>query len=78
LGGHKFLAHANLLPEIPELWFAAYHHRELCMPRAQLLAEVESSLIKELKKRLIDEGMTYRDWLERQIAAYLAKSKEQK
>ena len=44
------------------------------MPRAQLLAEVESSLIKELKKRLIDEGMTYRDWLERQIWTYLAKS----
>lgn len=43
------------------------------MPRAQLLAEVESSLIKELKKRLIDEGMTYRDWLERQIWTYLAK-----
>lgn len=43
------------------------------MPRAQLLAEVEKSLIKELKKKLIDEGMTYRDWLERQIWSYLAK-----
>jgi hypothetical protein len=43
------------------------------MPRAQLLAEVETSLIKELKKRLIDDGMTYRDWLERQIWSYLAK-----
>jgi hypothetical protein len=43
------------------------------MPRAQLLAEVEKSLIKELKKKLIDEGITYRDWLERQIWTYLAK-----
>ena len=43
------------------------------MPRAQLLAEVEKSLIKELKKKLIDDGITYRDWLERQIWSYLTK-----
>lgn len=40
--------------------------------RAQLLAEIDVKLIKELKKQLIDEGTTYRDWLERQIGHYLA------
>ena len=38
----------------------------------QILAELDAELIKKLKKKLIDDGLSYRAWLEQQIREYLA------
>ncbi len=40
--------------------------------RAQLLAEIDPDRIKALKKKLIDDELTYRAWLEQRIQEYLA------
>ena len=40
----------------------------------QILAELDTELIKKLKKQLIDDGLSYRAWLEQQIREYLAQS----
>jgi hypothetical protein len=39
--------------------------------KKMLLAEVDPELAKTLKKRLIDGGLTYREWLENAIMDYL-------
>jgi hypothetical protein len=36
-----------------------------------MFAEVEPALAKRLKKRLIDDGKTYRRWLEEAMREYL-------
>jgi hypothetical protein len=40
--------------------------------QTQILAALDSELVKQLKKKLIDDGLSYRAWLERQILEYLA------
>jgi len=37
----------------------------------QLLAEMDTALVKALKKRLIDDGLTYRAWLEERVREYV-------
>ena len=39
--------------------------------RSRILAEIDTNLVKALKKRLIDDDLTYREWLDRQIRKYL-------
>ncbi len=39
--------------------------------RVQLTAVIDRELKKELFKALIDEGITYREWLEKEILSYL-------
>lgn len=43
------------------------------MTHSTLLAQIPPELAKALKKRLIDKGITYKDWLIKQIAAELKK-----
>ena len=45
--------------------------------RSQILAEIDTNLVKALKKRLIDDDLTYREWLDRQIRKYLADKPQQ-
>ena len=40
--------------------------------RAQLIGKVDREKATALKHRLLDDGLTFRDWLERQIDRYLA------
>ncbi len=40
----------------------------------QILAELDTELVKRLKKKLIDDDLSYRAWLERQILEYLAQT----
>ncbi len=41
--------------------------------QSQLNAEVDPELAKALKIRLIQDDLTYRAWLERQIREYVSK-----
>jgi hypothetical protein len=43
------------------------------MTHATLLAQIDPELAKALKKRLIDQGITYKDWLIKQIEKELKK-----
>ncbi len=45
--------------------------------RSQILAELDTELIKALKKKLIDDGLTYRAWLEQRVQEYLGLPKEE-
>ncbi len=44
--------------------------------RKQLLVELDPAMIKRLKKRLIDDELTYRAWVERRIREYLQTPKK--
>ncbi len=39
--------------------------------RSQILAELDTVLVKALKKTLIDDGLTYRAWLEQRVREYV-------
>ena len=41
--------------------------------QVQLNAEIDAELAKALKIRLIQDDLTYRAWLERQIRKYVSK-----
>ena len=41
----------------------------------QMLAEVDKAQAKRFRKRLIDDGLTYRAWLEARINRYLEETK---
>ena len=43
--------------------------------RKQLLVELDPGLVKRLKKRLIDDGLTYKAWVEQRIREYLISKK---
>ena len=46
---------------------------EMTMPRrTQISAEVEPELYKALKKKLIDDGLTIRAWIEQQARSYVS------
>ncbi len=44
--------------------------------RKQLLADLDPDLFKRLKKRLIDDELTYKAWVERRIREYLQTPKK--
>ena len=44
-------------------------------PFKQLLAEVDPALAKKFQKKLIDDGIRYRAWLEARINRYLEETK---
>ena len=46
--------------------------------QSQLNAEVDPELAKALKIRLIQDDLTYRAWLERQIREYLSGTEQPK
>ncbi|MBU1222312.1 MAG: hypothetical protein KKA22_04035 [Gammaproteobacteria bacterium] len=48
------------------------------MTYSTLLAQVDPELAKALRKRLIDEGITYKEWLIKQIEKELKKGATQK
>lgn len=39
--------------------------------QAQLLAKLDRELVKRFRKRLIDDEVAYREWLEQRIREYL-------
>lgn len=43
------------------------------MEKLRLLADIDDKLVRELKKRLIDEKLKYKEWLTAQIKEYLKK-----
>lgn len=43
------------------------------MTHSTLLAQIPPELAKALKKRLIDQGITYKEWLIKQIEKELKK-----
>ena len=43
--------------------------------KKQLIAELDPALVKQFQKRLIDDGLTYRAWLEARINRYLEETK---
>lgn len=45
-------------------------------PMKQLLAEVDLALAKQFQKKLIDNGISYRSWLETRIRNYLNEETE--
>ncbi len=45
--------------------------------RSRILAEIDTNLVKSLKKRLIDDDLTYREWLDQRIREYLADKPQQ-
>ena len=47
-------------------------------PRKQLLAEVDPALAKQFQKRLIDDGISYRSWLEARIRNFLEETKNER
>jgi len=44
-------------------------------PTKTLLAKIDPTMAKRFKKRLIDDGLTYRAWLEARINRYLEETK---
>lgn len=46
------------------------------MTYSTLLAQIPPELAKALRKRLIDKGVTYKDWLIKQIEAELKKGEK--
>lgn len=41
------------------------------MKKIRLLADLDEKLIKEFKKKLIDDDLYFKDWLKKQIEEYL-------
>ncbi len=44
-------------------------------PKESIFATIDSKLRRQLKHRLMDEDIHYKDWLEQRIAEYLSKPK---
>jgi hypothetical protein len=44
-------------------------------PKESIFATIDSKLRRQLKHRLMDENIHYKDWLEKRIAEYLSKPK---
>jgi hypothetical protein len=42
----------------------------------QMLVKVRCELAKKFKKKLIDDGLTYKAWLEKQIHTYISVAEE--
>jgi len=47
-------------------------------PTKTLLAKIDPALAKRFRKRLIDDGLTYRAWLEARINRYLEETKNER
>ena len=43
--------------------------------KKQLLVELDPEMVKRLKKRLIDDELTYKAWVEQRIREYLKTKK---
>ncbi len=43
----------------------------------QILAELDTELVKQLKKKLIDDDLSYRAWLESHVRKYLSQTSKE-
>ncbi len=58
-------------------YMARREHKKMTTATAkkQLLVELNPELVKRLKKRLIDDELTYKAWVEQRIREYLISKK---